>query len=244
MGAWFVGNSLWHLVRQADTVTTLVLLILFSMSVICWTVFICKIIIVAFKRRQLRRVAAQVKNVQTLPAILEVASKHKNSVPGYFLSTNLVFLKSLLERQADGLLAPREWEMMQRHIDQTLDTMVAREESYLSLLSTAAAVAPLFGLFGTVWGLVHAFVRISEQQVADIATVAPGIAEALITTLAGLVVAIPALIMFNYLQVQVRVVEERLMMLAHKLSMIGQQVCGRSSYATYDTVTKNQSTAS
>ena len=77
--------------------------------------------------------------------------------------------------------------------------MILHDEAYVPILSSCAAVAPLLGLFGTVWGLIHAFLQISQTQVADLATVAPGISEALITTLAGLMVAIPALIMYNYL---------------------------------------------
>ena len=93
-------------------------------------------------------------------------------------------------------------ELPAKKVAINVDAIVVHEESYLPFLSTSAAVAPLLGLFGTVWGLIHAFMRISEKQVADITTVAPGIAEALVTTLAGLFVAIPALIMFNYLNIQ------------------------------------------
>src|SRR5439155_18764244 len=110
------------------------------------------------------------------------------------------------------------------HIDQTVDSFVEQERQNLPLLATCAGVAPLLGLFGTVWGLVHAFMRISEKQIADIVTVAPGIAEALITTLAGLLVAIPALLMFNYLQVQVRIIEQRLGAMAHKMGVTMQQL--------------------
>ena len=77
----------------------------------------------------------------------------------------------------------------------------------MPILYSCAGVATLIGLFGTVWGLVHAFIRIGEKQAADIATVAPGIAEALITTLGGLMVAIPAYVMFHFLSVRVRALE-------------------------------------
>jgi len=80
-------------------------------------------------------------------------------------------------------------------------------EKYLPILGTSAAVAPLVGLFGTIWGLCHAFVRISQLKTADIAVVAPGIAEALLTTLAGLVVAIPAMIFFHYFSNKLRKLE-------------------------------------
>jgi len=83
------------------------------------------------------------------------------------------------------------------------------------------------GLFGTVWGLVHAFIRISEKQSADITTVAPGIAEALITTLAGLLVAIPALVMYHYLMSEIRTIERQLFILADKFSFIVQKLFSR-----------------
>ena len=95
-----------------------------------------------------------------------------------------------------------------------------QEELFLPVLSTSAVVSPLLGLFGTVWGLVHAFMGIAQQRSADIAAVAPGIAEALITTLGGLIVAIPALIMFNYVQTRQRMFEFQLVSLADRFSAI------------------------
>jgi biopolymer transport protein TolQ len=84
----------------------------------------------------------------------------------------------------------------------------------LPLLSTAAAASPLLGLFGTVWGLIHAFMAIAEHHSADIAAVAPGIAEALIATLGGLVVAIPALAMYVYLHGRVKLLEQEVVELS------------------------------
>ena len=94
-------------------------------------------------------------------------------------------------------------------------------ESYLPILGTSAAVSPLVGLFGTVWGLIHSFVNISQEKSADISVVAPGIAEALTTTLAGLMVAIPAMIAFHYFSNELRKQEQQLDHLADKyLSII------------------------
>jgi len=80
------------------------------------------------------------------------------------------------------------------------------------------------GLLGTVWGLIHAFMNISQQQSADIATVAPGIAEALITTLVGLIVAIPALALYHYLLGQVQVVQMRVQSLSDDIAMVAHKV--------------------
>src|SRR6185436_18291996 len=99
---------------------------------------------------------------------------------------------------------------VQENNSQIIDDMMYQEESYLTLISTSGGVATLLGLFGTIWGLIHSFVRISELKSADVLTVAPGIAEALITTLVGLMVAIPAIVMFNFLSTQNREIEQRL----------------------------------
>lgn len=65
------------------------------------------------------------------------------------------------------------------------------------LLGTIGATAPFVGLFGTVWGIMNSFIGISEAQTTNLAVVAPGIAEALLTTAIGLVAAIPAVIIYN-----------------------------------------------
>jgi len=109
-------------------------------------------------------------------------------------------------------------------MEQTTAQLVAAEESYISILSMSVSVSPLMGLFGTIWGLIHAFVRIGEFQSADIATVAPGIAEALITTLAGLMVAIPAAIMFNVVTNRLRDFERQMFLLTDAVASILQRV--------------------
>ena len=74
---------------------------------------------------------------------------------------------------------------------------IAQLKSSLSLLATTANTAPFIGLFGTVWGIMHSFTAIAQMRSVSLATVAPGIAEALIATAVGLFVAIPAVCGFN-----------------------------------------------
>jgi len=71
-------------------------------------------------------------------------------------------------------------------------------EQYLNFLATTGSTTPFIGLFGTVWGIMNAFRGIGSAGSASLAVVAPGIAEALITTAAGLGAAIPAVVAFNY----------------------------------------------
>lgn len=83
-------------------------------------------------------------------------------------------------------------------------------ESGLPFLATTGSVAPFFGLFGTVWGIMDAFLSIGLRGSGNIQVVAPGVAEALITTLAGLAVAIPAVIAYNWFVAQIKEIDDEL----------------------------------
>ena len=86
---------------------------------------------------------------------------------------------------------------------------VERLEGGLSMLATVASASPYVGLFGTVWGIMSAFIAIGNVKQASLAMVAPGIAEALIATAMGLFAAIPAMIAFNFLSRAVDQLETR-----------------------------------
>ncbi len=223
----FMGNALWQLISQSDAVSKFVLLVLLAMSILCWSIFLYKIIMIRMKKRQLDVAVAQLKTVESLDQMLELAAKNTGTIQGYLVSRNLTYLKGILESRIQNgitVLNETQWRLMQQNMYNTVDDMVRYEESYMSVLSTSAAVSPLLGLFGTIWGLIHAFVGISQRQSADISTVAPGIAEALITTLAGLLVAIPALIMFNLVNVQISSIEQKLYTLTDRMTVIFQRL--------------------
>lgn len=107
---------------------------------------------------------------------------------------------------------------------------LARFEQRLPLLATAGSVCPFLGLFGTVWGVMTAFLDISTQGSTNIVVVAPGIAEALITTIAGLAVAIPAMVAYNFFVQRSRVLGLELEDLATSVLNILQlrTIAGRS----------------
>jgi len=92
----------------------------------------------------------------------------------------------------------RSIERIRRVLDRATLSESERLESFLPVLATTGAVTPFVGLFGTVWGIMNAFTRIGAQGSASLAAVAPGISEALITTAAGLIPAISAVIAYNY----------------------------------------------
>ncbi len=88
--------------------------------------------------------------------------------------------------------------MLARGIDRESAAELGRQERGLGWLATLSAVAPFLGLLGTVWGIMNSFLQLGRQGSATLDVVGPGIAEALITTVCGLAVAIPAVVGFNY----------------------------------------------
>lgn len=100
----------------------------------------------------------------------------------------------------------RSLEAVSRALARAAAIEETRLERRLSFLASTASVTPFVGLFGTVWGIMNAFGEIGRQGSANLAVVAPGISEALITTAAGLVAAIPAALFFNYFSERVRAI--------------------------------------
>ena len=217
MAGFLAGSTMFSLILQGDMMTKVILLFLFGMSVISWSIALYKLVLFRIKLYQLEQVLEKLKDVQDFKNLFAVMQQHTKTMPGYFLSRCLKYLKELLMikqlgkqdyAQTTGL------DFLQMQIGQLVDELLHQEESHISILTVSAAVGPLLGLLGTVWGLVHAFIDISQKQSADIITVAPGIAEALITTIAGLLVAIPAVMLFYYVSGKVKNIEYKLCLMS------------------------------
>lgn len=204
--------SLWHIISTTDLMSKLVLLVLLGMSVLCWAFALYKRMVIVTKLKQLHQGIALLQNTKGMDDFLARISVLQNSFPGELIALFLSDFKRVLKLQEQG--RHQEGDILQVAFNQRIDEVMAQEETFIPLLSTSGQAAPLIGLFGTVWGLIHAFMGIAEQRSADISAVAPGIAEALVTTMGGLVVAIPALILFNYLQGYVRKLESAIIELA------------------------------
>lgn len=203
------SNIIWSLIAQSDFVTQMVMAVLFLMSVVCWAIALYKVILLRIKKNQCDAILSQIHGATNLSEMLFVAQAHKKTLPGYVLIQLLSYAKQAKEHNTTELFALQA--------DGVLDEVMHQEEAYVPVLSISASISTLLGLFGTVWGLIHAFVRISEKQSADIVAVAPGISEALITTIAGLFVAIPALIFSQYIVVRMKDMEYNLMTITDKV---------------------------
>lgn len=206
------SNVIWSLIAQSDVVTKVIMSLLFCMSVICWAVSLYKLILLRIKKHQCDMIFAEMKQANNLSQVLSIAQEHKKTLPGYVLVQLLTYAKQAKEHQTV--------ELFQFQADGILDDVMYHEEAYVPVLTISASISTLIGLFGTVWGLIHAFVRISEKQSADIVAVAPGISEALIVTIAGLFVAIPALVFSQYIMVRMKDIEYALMMMTDKVTTL------------------------
>jgi biopolymer transport protein TolQ len=223
----FVANSLWGVMVQS-TLLSKVILIMASVSlIVCLFIFIYKLLLLREKNKQIAQVQASIQSAETLDDILSLGATLKGTLPGALLGRGLVALKSLLHHSAHGedkKLTEKDFELLQDVLDQSLQDVMVREHEYVSVISVSAAVAPLVGLFGTITGLMQAFIAIAQQKSSDISAIAPGIAEALLTTFAGLVVAIPGFILYHYLVARINNLEHHLVALMHRFEWVVKKI--------------------
>ena len=240
------GSSLWQLIVQSDATSLFVLFILLCMSILCWTVLIYKFFALRKSKTQLRRSLSLIYSVYNLQGIRSLIPLLKDSCAAFFLRTVNSTVTNLAEQSSASMNNSVRRNLLDQSLDQSVDVLLTHEEQYIPILSATVSVAPLLGLFGTVWGLVHSFMTISEIGSADIATIAPGIAEALVTTLAGLVVAVPAVLMYHYLKIQLNTIEQLLLQLRDHciwiihLDNFGQQQEVKAAIVTPNIVKKVQ----
>jgi biopolymer transport protein ExbB/TolQ len=203
MSLLFFNSSAWRMILGSDFATKIILICLALTSLLCVALIIAQSVYLFFVKKASALSATRIFASRSTQELMSVVQKSDA------LEAHLV---RLVMKEKEGLgvhkqLNQHDFDFLMALGDHQIDTVIAQLETYLPTLGISGAVSPLIGLFGTVWGLIHAFMNISNEKAADIAVIAPGIAEALFTTLAGLVVAIPALIFFHYFSNQIRMIE-------------------------------------
>ncbi len=234
----FLGNALWHLIEQSDYMTKGILLMLLVVSVLCWALIFYKITLFNMQDKQIRSVLGGVRRVTQRHELSVLAKQEAATFPGMLVVEYVHEATTILQKK--GRISERDSEMLDMQRTVAVQELVYQDEQQLSLLSVAAAAGPLIGLFGTVWGLTNSFISISEKQSADIVTIAPGMAEALMTTMAGLVVAIPMLVMFHYLTSRVRTIEHGLYQLSDQLHLVVHRLSLEAEEKNESTILPNE----
>ncbi|MCP3972790.1 MAG: protein TolQ [Rhodobacteraceae bacterium] len=189
--------SFFALFWRASIIVQLVMLILMLASFQAWAIIVQKLITYSRTRREAAVFDTSFWSGEPLDELYqEIGADPDGSSEKIFAAGMLEWRRS---HKADGALIAGA----QARIDRSMDVAIAKEaeglNKGLSFLATVGSTAPFVGLFGTVWGIMRAFIEIAQQQSTNLAVVAPGIAEALLATGLGLLAAIPAVIFYNKL---------------------------------------------
>ncbi len=189
--------SLWGLYARATLIVKLVMWILVLASFWSWSIIIQKLISYRKARREAEVFDRRFWSGDPLDELFdEIGPEPSGHSERIFAAGMSEWRRS---HRTDGALIAGATA----RIDRSMDVAIAKEsedlQSGLSVLATVGSTAPFIGLFGTVWGIMNAFIEIAEQQNTNLAVVAPGIAEALLATGLGLLAAIPAVIFYNKL---------------------------------------------
>lgn len=189
--------SIINLILHASFVVQIVIAILLVMSLASWTVIFGKLFGLKRVRALNDGFEREFWSGQTLQALYDDAIKRADRdgpMSRIFASGMREFFKLREKRVTDAAaLLDGARRAMRASFQRELDVV----ESKLSFLGSVGSVSPYIGLFGTIWGIMHAFTGLANLQQVTLATVAPGIAEALVATAIGLFAAIPAVLAYN-----------------------------------------------
>jgi len=192
-----IDFSLLGLFARATITVKLVMIGLIVMSFWSWAIIVQRTLLFRTARRESEVFDRAFWSGEPLDELFEKIG------PAPEGASEKIFAAGMLEwrrshRQDGGLIAGA-----QARIDRAMDVAISRESERLTkgigYLATTGSTAPFIGLFGTVFGIMHAFTQIAATKNTDLATVAPGIAEALLATGIGLIAAIPAVVFYNKL---------------------------------------------
>jgi biopolymer transport protein TolQ len=211
------GPGIIKLIAEASAVSWVVLFILMVLSVASWSIFL-------FKWWTFRRAASQsarfidvFRRSNKFSEVQAVCpSLSASPLVGLFQSGYAELTAQLRQSTPDIANGPNPRSAAPRPTLKSLTAVdrallrasvveVNKLEQWVSWLATTASIAPFIGLFGTVWGIINAFQRISQSGSTNLQAVGPGISDALLATAVGLAAAIPAVIFYNYLTQRTKV---------------------------------------
>jgi biopolymer transport protein TolQ len=202
-------QSIWAIIMGAGWVVKGVMCLLLVFSVVCWGIIFTKAVALSRARKHTQLFFDAFRESRKF-SLLYAEAKQFNFSPlahvfkaGYAELNRVSRVQTASQKATpDGVQEPEYERSAMDNVIRSLEQAVTAERSRLergvNFLATTGSSAPFIGLFGTVWGIMESFRRIGVMKSASLAVVAPGIAEALVATAAGLLAAIPAVIFYNY----------------------------------------------
>jgi len=185
--------SPWGMFVNADIVVKAVMIGLAFASLVTWTIWLAKTIELRRKSTLARR------GLSLLERDTALADAERKSRDGSDAVAQIIQSAAREASLSGGIFDDGFKERIALRLDRVEAAMSRQIARGTGVLATIGATAPFVGLFGTVWGIMNAFIGISEAHTTNLAVVAPGIAEALLATALGLVAAIPAVVIYNHL---------------------------------------------
>jgi biopolymer transport protein TolQ len=225
-----LNSDIGGIILAASPITKLILILLLLFSVFSWAIIFQKFVTLRKIARENRDFLAIYPKIDDFAELRKAAARHRPSTLAAVCAAGLERFETDAAERNGPALKPAGAEAadaavpgtraVARAVKRSTEEQVVQLEGDLGLLASCGNTAPFIGLLGTVLGIIDAFQAIGRQGTASIAAVAPGIAEALVATAAGLFVAIPAVMAFNYFSNRIRV-------LFSEMQGFGEDLVGR-----------------
>lgn len=216
-----------EMVLRAGWVARFILILLGFFSIITWAIIFNRMVFLGKAAKGNRLFLRKYIALRTVTEISKLDKRETACPIGILGKMGVVEYTRIIE-DSHALSGVRDWSfflqnqfgMALEKINTVFSETVRKLDKGIIFLAIASSVAPFLGLLGTVWGIMNSFYQIGNQGSASLPVVAPGIAEALIVTMIGLAVAIPAVLFYNYFVHRVDVIENEMdefknLLLAH-----------------------------
>lgn len=226
--------SMLDLFLQASLLVKMVMLILLGMSIVSWAMIIKRSKVLSQASKDAETFEDKFWSGTDLSILYQTVKKRKDDLSG----TEEIFYSGFTEFARLRKSNSDSPDFIMEGTGRAMRVSVAREvdelETNLPFLATVGSISPYIGLFGTVWGIMHAFIALGEVKQATLAMVAPGIAEALVATAMGLFAAIPAVMAYNRFSSKVGKLEhnyatfsEEFHSILHRQAMAGRDAASK-----------------
>jgi biopolymer transport protein TolQ len=193
-------------VLHAGPVVKGVLLVLLLFSVFSWAIIFLKFRVIRAARKESAEFLKLFREASEFSSIYKVSQRLSGSPLANVFRSGFQEMDRLRRTLEEGNAEnAKSIQTIDRSLRRAILAQTTRLESTLTFLATTGNTTPFIGLFGTVWGIMDAFGQIGYRGSTSLATVAPGISEALVATAAGLFAAVPAVVAYNYYLNQIRI---------------------------------------
>jgi biopolymer transport protein TolQ len=217
-------GTLFGMIKDMDFVAQVVLLVLLFLSLVSWAITFHKIALFRRTNFETERFISLFRKRPSIPEVYVACIKFRRTPLARMLEEGFRELDEVrpveknpfsdIQTELTGKPATADqtgqdkdrWDVIRMTLERVGQEEINRLEKSVVFLATTGNVSPFFGLLGTVWGIMHSFASIGVRGSASLAVVAPGIAEALVATIMGLAVAIPAVMAYNFFNAKLKVI--------------------------------------